>query len=218
MPSFLTTNWWSFSTIDDNKLQYALASRATQGIQNKLEEAQYRKVTVGWEVAELFYQPSHWKRAHRFLVFRKLKELLEPPVTLFVLKKYAYRILLSELKARPQHIWRFYNQRATHELLIRELKRHYAMVKIPSRRLIANQTYLEIALWTYDLIHIFKHLCLPQRCHLWSASTLRRELWSLPAELVRTHNRNKLRLPLRFPHQDIFSYAQAAAEKVPPLE
>lgn len=204
--------------LDGEGIGYVTIARATKRVRPCLERIPYRRLKGQWEVAEFQYQPIHWKKAYRFIVVRKLVSLMEPPITLFVLKKYAYHISVTNLDLLPERTWQFYNQRMNQELLIRELKNHYAMVNIPSRKLLANKLYLEILLWAYDLIHLFKYLCLPAQYHHWSVSTIRRELWVVPAELVHTENRNCLKLPKLFPHKSIFIRAYEAAKKVKPIE
>lgn len=204
--------------LDDRKTEYIIGARATKRLLSSMGNISYRNFSKNWQVGEFQYQPIHWKRAQRFIVVRKLVSLLEPPITLFVLKDYAYHILVSNLDLLPERIWQSYNQRMAQELLIKELKNHYAMTKVPSRRLSANQLYLEILLWSYDLILLFKYLSLPARCHQWSASTIRRELWLLPAQLVRTDNKNQLRLPRLFRHRDLFIHAYEASQKIRAIE
>ncbi|MFQ5897578.1 MAG: hypothetical protein ACE5JN_04955, partial [Candidatus Methylomirabilia bacterium] len=69
----------------------------------------------------------------------------------------------------------------------------------------------------YDLVLAFQFLCLPPDKQHWNISTLRRDLWWLPAEWVNRHNRNYLRLPQRYPEQDLFFKIQSAASRVKPL-
>jgi hypothetical protein len=204
--------------LDENCVGYAIVGRATNRLISAMSRISFHRLAGDWQIGEFKYHPIGWIKPHRFIVARKRVALLEPPITLFTMEDYAYHILVSNLSLSPQVIWRLYNQRMSQELLIRELKNHYAMIKIPSRALIANQMYLEILLWAYDLIHLFKHLCLPNRCHQWSVSTIRRELWLLPAQLVHTQNKNRLRLPILFPHLDIFTHAYEVAKKTKALE
>lgn len=91
------------------------------------------------------------------------------------------------------------------------------MAKIPTRSFWANAVYLELISWAYDLVIAFQRLCLPAQLQHWNLSTLRRELWWLPAEWVRRGNRNYLRLPARYPRQELFRTIQVAASKITPL-
>lgn len=176
------------------------------------------KASVGdWQVGEFTYQPLRWENPTRFVAARKLSSLIEPPVTLFVMKEYAYHILAANLKLSARGIWRLYAQRMSQELLIREFKQHYAMTKIPSRILLANQAYFEMLLWAYDLISLFRLLCLPEHCRAWSLSTIRRELFALSAQFVHTQNKNRLRLPKSYPHLDIFTHAYQKTKRIRPV-
>jgi hypothetical protein len=91
------------------------------------------------------------------------------------------------------------------------------MSKIPSRSFWANATYMETILWAYDLVLAFQTLCLPPEAQHWNISTLRRELWWLPAEWVQRGNRNVLVLPAKYPRRDLFAAIQQAASRVQPL-
>lgn len=101
--------------------------------------------------------------------------------------------------------------------MLREFKNSYAMAKIPTRRFWANAAYMEAILWAYDLVLAFQTLCLPQEVQHWNISTLRRELWWLPAEWIKRSNRNVLVLPAKYPRQDLFGKIQQATAKVKTL-
>jgi len=142
----------------------------------------------------------------------------EVQLRLFTLKKYTYhRALVTNLGLTPPAVWRFYCDRGFQELLIREFKDAYAMSKIPSRSFRANAAYLEAVLWAYDLVLAFQMLCLPSQVQDWNISTLRRELWWVPAEWIRRDNRNVLALPLKYPRQGLFAQIQQATARVLPL-
>jgi hypothetical protein len=142
----------------------------------------------------------------------------EVQLQLFTFKRYTYhRAQVANLGLTPPAVWRFYCDRGCQELLLREFKDSYAMAKIPTRRLWANAAYMEAILWAYDLVLAFQQLCLPAQLQHWNISTLRRELWWLPAEWVRRGHRNVLALPARYPRQDLFAEVQRAASRVRPL-
>ena len=204
-------------SIDEKGLGFIMAAKATSRLQSVMHKIRFKASVGDWQVGEFTYQPIHWEKPTRFVAARKLSGLIEPPVTLFVMEEYAYHILATNLKLSARGIWRLYARRMSQELLIKELKCHYAMTKIPSRKLLANQVYFEILLWAYDLINLFRLLCLPEHCRAWSLSTIRRELFVLPAQFVHTQNRNRLRLPKSYPHLDIFTHAYQKAQKTRPL-
>ncbi len=203
--------------LDDNHLYYVIVAKLTNPVKNILHGIHYHPFYKNWEAGEFQYQPHSWKRQHRFVAIRCLLKEENSPTTLFTIKDYSYRVLVTNLDLNPESVWRFYCHRANQELLIRELKNNFALAKIPARSFLANQVYMEIVLLAYDLIMAFKHLCLPQEYQSWTISTLRENLFQLPAELVRPDNRNRLRLPSRSPYQNVFQYFQRASTKIKPL-
>ncbi|MGH9354011.1 MAG: transposase [Terriglobia bacterium] len=182
--------------------------------------ARYSEFARGWEAAEFSYTPIHWKREHRFVAVRRpvSVEPEEIQLRLFTFKQYTYhRVVLTNLDLTPPAVWGFYCDRGFQELLLRELKSSYAMSKIPTRSFWANAAYLEAILWAYDLVLAFQRLCLPPEAQHWNISTLRRELWWLPAEWVLRGHRNVLALLAGYPRQDLFAKIQRAATRVRPL-
>lgn len=206
--------------LDGERLGYVIVAKMTRPLRNAMVAARYHEFAHGWEAAEFAYTPFRWNEEHRFVAVRR-PTALEPEEVqqhLFTFKRYTYhRALVTNLQLTPEAVWRFYCDRGFQELLLREFKGSYAMAKIPTRSFWANATYMETILWAYDLVLAFQFLCLPEEVQHWNISTLRRELWWLPAEWVRRDNRNLLMLPARYPRQGLFLKIQQATAKVRPL-
>jgi hypothetical protein len=206
--------------LDPERLGYVVVAKMTRPLRRCMVAARYHEFAPGWEAAEFAYTPFRWNEAHRFVAVRR-PTALEPEEVqrhLFTFRRYTYhRVLVTNLDLTPPAVWRFYCDRGFQELLLREFKSSYAMTKIPTRSLWANAAYMEMILWAYDLVLAFQVLCLPEEVQHWNISTLRRELWSLPAEWVRRDNRNLLMLPAQYPRQDLFLKIQQATAKVRPL-
>lgn len=203
--------------LDGQGYGYAVSARITAPLQARLPGLRFHSFREGWAAAEFAYQPSFWDKKHRFIAIRHRVQEEGASSALFQNDGHDFRVLVTNLDLEPEAVWRFYTDRANQELLIRELKNAYAMAKIPTRSFFANATYLEIALWAYDLVMAFKALCLPESFHPWTLATLRREFWSLPAQWVRTGNRHRLRLPPGFEYQAAFQHAQSRFLKLKPL-
>ena len=206
--------------LENQGLGYVVVARMYQRLRRIMVAATYHEFARDWEAGEFTYTPFHWKKEHRFVAVRRPVSVEPEEIQrrLFTFKKYTYhRALVTNLDLTPQAVWRFYCDRGSQELLLRELKDSYAMSKIPSRSLGANAAYLEAILWAYDLVLAFQMLCLPPEVQHWNISTLRRELWWLAAEWVRRDNRNVLVLPAKYPRQDLFAKIQRAAARVKPV-
>jgi len=206
--------------LENQGFGHVVVARMYPRLKRRMVEARYHEFARGWEAGEFTYTPFHWKREHRFVAVRRpvAVEPEEVQLRLFTFKRYTYhRVLVTNLELTPPAVWRFYCDRGFQELLLREFKDAYAMSKIPTRRFSANAAYLEAILWANDLVLAFQRLCLPPELHHWNVSTLRRELWWLPAEWVKRGNRNLLLLPVKYPRQDLFDQVQQATAKVRPL-
>ena len=204
--------------LENQGFGYAVVARMYQPLKKRMVTADYHEFARGWEAAEFTYTPWHGQRAYRFVAVRR-PVAVEPQdlqLRLFTFKRHTYhRVLVTNLGLTPAAVWRFYCHRGFQELLIREFKDAYAMSKIPTRSFWANAAYLEAILWAHDLVLAFQKLCLPPEVQHWNITTLRRELWWLPAEWVRRGHRNVLVLPARYPRQDLFLKTQQAAKVVP---
>jgi hypothetical protein len=206
--------------LDGEKLGYVIVAKMTGPFRARMFSARYQEFAPGWEAAEFTYTPFHWKEEHRFIVIRRPQGLEPEEVqrNLFTFQRYTYhRALVSNLELTPGAIYRFYCNRAFQELLIREFKDSYNMARIPTRSFWANAAYLEMILWAYDLVLAFQSLCLPPEVQHWNISTLRRELWWLPAEWIRRGNSNILWLPTKYPNQELFLRVQKTISGVKPL-
>jgi hypothetical protein len=206
--------------LSGERVGYVIVARMTRPLKRSMVAACYREFAKGWEAAEFAYTPFRWKDEHRFVAVRRPAALEPEDVQqrLFTFKRYTYhRAVVTNLDLTPGAVYRFYCDRGFQELLLREFKDAYHLAKIPTRSFWANAVYLELILWAYDLVLAFQQLCLPPGVQHWNISTLRRELWWLPAEWVRRGNRNYLRLPARYPRQELFGDIQTAAAEVQPL-
>lgn len=205
-------------SLENQGLSHVIDVRITGPVRRRLEGVRYEEFRRGYEAGEMAFRPCHWTREVRLVIVRRLVSLVEPPVTLFTLRDYAYTVQLTNLALRPEGVWRFYCDRAGQELLIRELKNAYALGRIPTHAFRANRAYLEMLLWAYDLIGGFRRACLPPDWQRGSLSTLRRDLWSVPGHLVRTGRRYRMRLPEHFEHEAVVRHVQRKLRSLKPLD
>lgn len=208
-------------SLDGEKLGYVIVAKMTGPLKKRMVAAKYHEFAKGWEASEFTYPVAGFEKEHRFVAVRRPVALESEEVQqrLFTLKRYTYHraLVAGNLDLTPEGVYRFYCDRAFQELLIREFKDSLFMAQIPTRSFWANAAYMETILWAYDLVLAFQFLCLPKEVQHWNISTLRRELWWLPAEWVHHGSRNVLGLPAKYPNQDRFERIQTAALKVKPL-
>ena len=191
-------------------LGYVIVAREHGGIKRHAQSACFRKLHFGWEAGEFHYTPTRWKKPRRFVVIRR--PVAEDPeeaqqLKLFTFKKYAYSVLVTNLKLEPWRVWRFYSPRATIEKNIRELLYDLPMGKIPTNDWIANVAFFQMVLLAFNIAHWFKRLCLPPEYLHATLETLRTDLLVVPARLTRQAGRNVLHLPQDYHQRKLFAEA-----------
>jgi hypothetical protein len=194
-----------------------IVARLTPPIKRKLPHLRDGSPSRGVEVAEFRYQPTRWPQPYRFIVIRR-PEPEDPTeqLTLFKLGKYHYQVLVTNLPLQPLNLWRFYNDRAGVELLIKQLKGDYALGSIPSRHFFANETYFHLLLLAYNLVNWFKRLCLPPDLQTATLQTLRHRVLLMPAQLTRSQNRPRLVLPASGPREAAWTCALQQIDSLRP--
>lgn len=196
--------------LDQEGCGYAIVAKLYSTIKARALGCRFRKLQNGWETGEFRYQPHRWKTPHRFIVVRR--PIPEDPVearqlTLFKYRKYAYHVLVTNLKTHPWRVWRFYALRATIEKNVRELLYDYPLGKIPTEDWIANVAFFQMLLFAYNIVHWFKRLCLPREYLYATLETIRTDFLVLPAKLTHTGHHNVLQLPKDYHHQEEFEGA-----------
>jgi hypothetical protein len=201
--------------LEARRAGFVIVARLTAPIKRRLAALRYVSPSRGVEVAEFRYQPMRWKQRYRFVVIRRPEpEAASEQLTLFKLGRYHYQVLVTNLALQPLNLWRFYNDRAGIEVIIKHLKGGYALGNIPTRHFFANETYFHLLLLAYNLINWFKRLCLPPDLQTATLQTLRQRIFLMPAQLVRADNRPRLDLPASGPREQAWKYALRAIERL----
>ena len=204
--------------LENENIGYVIVAKMTSPIKNKVGGLRYHGFKKDWAAAEFFYQPYGWKRPCRFVVIRRpLPEKDSDQLSLFTIERYAYQVFVTNLPLRAPNIWYFYKGRALIEKNIRELEESFALAKIPTNKFQANQVYFYLLLFAYNIINWFKRLCLPPRFQNATLETIRTEFLVLPARLVKTDNRNVLKLPVEYISKQTLEHIMQKIEKIKPL-
>jgi hypothetical protein len=201
--------------LEAQRARFVIVARLTGPITHKLAHLRYVSPSRGIEVAEFRSQPIRWPRPYRFVVVRRPQpEEPSEQLTLFKLGQYHDQVLVTNLPLQPLNLWRFYNDRAGVELLIKQLKGDDALGSIPTRHFMANETYFHLLLLAYNLMNWFKRLCLPPEFQNATLQTLRHQILLMPAMLRRTDNRPCLALPASGARGTAWQYALHQIERL----
>ena len=201
-----------------NSISFAIVAHLTKPLKAKVSALRYRKVSDRFSVAAFHYQPHGWEQPERFVVLRrKIPEENDEQLTLFTIDRYAYSAIVTDLELEPHHVFRFYNDRAALERIIRTLRDDYPFGTAPTNSFGANAEYAELSLLAYDLMVWFKRLCLPPDWHSFTLPTIRHRLLMIPGAFVKSKNIPTLRFPKNCLYQDVFHSAQQQIKKLDPL-
>jgi hypothetical protein len=207
-------------SLENQGLGYVIVAKEYRPIKDRARSARFHKLRNGFEVAEFRYQAHGWPRARRFVVMRR--PIPEDPVeakqlTLFKDRRYGYSVFVTNLALEPWRIWKFYQPRAIIEKNIRELLYDLPLGKIPSGDWVANVAFFQLVLFTCNLVHWFRRLCLPPQYATATVETVRTDFLVLPARLVSHAGRNVLQLPRDYFHREAFvaAFQRAARLRLP---
>ena len=205
--------------LDERQVGYVIVARMSAPLKARASRLRFRtfRKRGPWQVAHTPFKPTTWTQPRRFVLVRRPKPQQADEaaqLTLWQFKDFFYHAFVTNLTLRPAAVYRFYTDRANAELDIRELKESLPLGKVPTTRFLANAVHFELILLAYDLINWFRRLCLPGRWQTARLSTLRREVFMLPARLLNVGGRNVLRLPDGYPHRKRFQQALVQIRKI----
>ena len=212
------SHWFIEDFLEQENIYYTIEATITGPMFAKIEQAKWNHYKKDWEVAKIKYQPDDWKKSHRFVVQRR--PLPEDPderaqLKLFEINNYGYRVVVTNLKLKPRHVWNFHNKRAQGaEQNVKELKMNYPLAKIPTRNYTANVAYFQVLLFAFNVVNWFKWLCLPDNYHYKTLQTIRERLINIAATLTKPHNKSKLEFPAGYPYEDLFNTAMRNINKL----
>lgn len=196
------------AALEDRRAGFVIVARLTQPIKRQLAGLHYTPHRGRVETAEFWYQPHGWPGPYRFVVIRRpLEDEPSAQLTLFSVRRHTYQVLVTNLDLQPIYLWRFYNDRAALELIIRELKGDYPLGRVPTKHFFANEAYFHLLLFAYNLMQWFKRFCLPEDWHAMTLGTVRSRLLLTPAQFLRSENLPILRLPATSPDEEVWRYA-----------
>jgi hypothetical protein len=202
--------------LEEKRAVYAVAVRMTLGLKHRLEGLHYHRYGSGLEAAALKVRLVGWSVARRVVIVRRpVPEEPTRQLHLFQLHGYSYEAIATNAPWLALNVWKFYNGRATAELVIRELKSGCAVGHIPRHDWAANEAYFHLVLFAYNLLVWFKELYLPREWKRINIQTLRNRLLWVPALLVRPQGRPTLRLPRSYPYQQQFLQTLHRIERRP---
>lgn len=192
----------NFSFWEGEEVGYAIKTKTTQRL---IDKAKKEKFHLLWEDEEkkieatsIIYKATSWEKARRVVVIRKkLKEVVQGVLWEELL--YEYEAIVTNLDWQEEDIYKFYNQRANCENMVKECKRGFDIDKISTDGFYPNYADFLLKLIAYNIFCAFKKETFPQTKKRLTIDTVRRMFFLIPAILVYHARRCILRLSLLHP-------------------
>ena len=199
--------------LENDGVGYALKLRMSEELYRRI----YRGVkwdpvpsdpTVRIQVGSVGFRYKSWDR-HRRVVLIRTQPAEDAQGKLFPEYAWEYQAILTNLDWHPEDIWHFYNQRATCENHIKELKCGLHIDAISKAGFWPNAADLWIKTIAYNMLLALRGLADETYRH-YGIERFRRALLRVPGILVRHARQLKLRLPSYWPHQAAWRNLRAA--------
>jgi len=204
------------SKVERREVKYAVAAKLYSTIQVMLAGVGYRDIGDGVEVGEFFYQGHKWKEARRMVVIReeiKERSAKKKQAKLFDLKGYSYQVIVTNMeKWSPEEVWRFYNQRACVENMIKEGMMGYGLDVAVSHYYGANVAHFFLVMLAYNLMNWFKEGVLGQKKLKRMAKWIQERFFYIPGKLIKRGRKEILNLLLNWPWREEYQKAEQRLE------
>jgi hypothetical protein len=180
------------------RCQYAIRaqpSRRLTAAMHALPESAWRRYDEELEVAELrfaFVQPRDAEgrtrrkagRQRRYVVTRRrLAETGDAHPVLVPEPRYEYHAIVTSLQWKARRIVRLYNGRTTVESILKESALGFHMDSLPSQSWCGNAAFSQLLILAYNLVNLFRRLCLPDEAPRQHVPGLRRRLLAVPGRI-----------------------------------
>ena len=202
--------------VEKRRVKYAIAAKLYSTIQARLGGISYRDIGGGVEVGEFYYQGYKWKEARRMVVIREeIREGVakKKQPKLFELKGYSYQVIVTNIEEwSPEDVWRFYNQRACVENMIKEGMMGYGLDVAVSHYYGANVAHFFLVMLAYNLMNWFKEGVLGQRKVKRMAKWVRERFFYITGKLVKRGRKWILNLWQEYPWREEYQKAERRLE------
>ena len=188
--------------LESDEVDYVIKIRSTSHVKRRQSEGIlwnriYMDDTRAIEVGSVNCRLSTWDKHRRLVFIRKTEYVNHGQLRLFDL--WDYQVIVTNLDWSPEEIWHFYNQRATCENYIKELKYGLNIDTISKGTFLANAADLWLKVISYNTILAMKNY-FPQEYKTYSISRIQRVLLQIPALVVKHARRLTLRMPSWWPY------------------
>jgi hypothetical protein len=173
-----------FAFLEAGRLAYIVVARFTKCVKREVTRiVEWRALDENYAVGECAIKLMGWDKPRRFIAVRERIRDSRPSVgkKLIDLPEYTFRVLVTNLSAPPEEIWRDYNRRADMENRIAELKHDLGADRFCLQNFYATDAVFRSVLLLFNLLSEFRRASgMPQHKE---PATLRSQVFLCGAEL-----------------------------------
>lgn len=193
--------------LEQGEINYAIKLKMTSKVIERIERGILWSRVYGYdncaiEVGSARVKLTSWDEPRRIVLIRETEFNNHGQLRLFDL--WDYQAIVTNLDWPALDIWQFYNQRATCENYIKELKYGLNITSSSKNNFFANAADLWLKIISYNILLALK-MHAPEECRSWSAKKIQRLLLRIPGLLVRHARKLTLRLPRWWPYKHVWS-------------
>lgn len=217
---------------DGKGLNYIVACRFNNKIKMKLvSQGKWVEVAKGICIAETTYQADDWEKSRRIVMVRqdpevrpkaagkkvsnirsKSPEQLELFLEMAELGKYRYSCFITNMTLPAKAIYDMYRGRADSENRIKEVKYDFSVDKYVSHDFWATEACNSFIILAYNFLSLFRHAIINSKQNYF-LKTIRYKIINIPGYLVKSNNKNILRLARTIRQRQAFLGLWSTTEK-----
>ncbi len=194
---------WAITADQTKALRQALA---------QVPETSWKHYAKGLQVAEFRFAPRG-RKEHRYVAKRRRVRDRESGQW-----QWRYHVIItSDERRTPRKVMQWALQRCGMENLIKEHKRDFGFVRLPTRIFQANHVWLLISQLAWNLWTWFNHSCLPAECHRLTLGTLRQRILNVAGQIVHRGRQYFLILLQESRYRDWWDVALQQLQQLSPI-
>lgn len=200
-----------YDTCEENKAFYLVRLKANRRLRDLAEgyvriddEQQWDQTEIHYYSAK--YQAGSWNQPRQIYI----KSTREAGELLF---NHEY-VLTNLTKLTPETTFELYQHRGQMENDIKEAKEGFFFDKTNSTGFIENHARMMLSVLAYNLVSLFKQLCLPPQHVSVRVGTLRLWLFKIAGKLVRSGRKLYLKLSSSHVYQKLFYQVLAKIQQL----
>ena len=115
-----------------------------------------------------------------------------------------YTFIVTNMKASPKDVISFYCKRGSMENFIKECKNGFNFESMSHISFVSNSFKLQVLTLAYNLVNIFKRLCIRGKFKKFTIETLRGKLIKVAAKIVKSSRNQIFKICSNFPYKGVF--------------